>query len=152
MSAVSAPAGVVIREASIDDVPRIVEMGLRFIRETVYAGRIAENPARMAALAEQLIAGSSMFVAEREGVVVGMTGALFFEHPLSGEPFASELFWWVEPEARGSLGVRLLRRLVEWARARGAVALTMIAPTPAVEALYERLGMERVEVSYLRRL
>ena len=43
-----------------------------------------------------------------------MIGLLLFENPITGEPTVSELFWWVEPEARGS-GVRLLKRAEQWA-------------------------------------
>ena len=144
-----------IRLATLDDVPAIVAMGLQFIRETVYAGTITENPAQMARIATQLIDGALdgvLYVGvDGEGAAVAMTGALRFDHPLSGESVVSELFWWTDPEVRGRVGVSLLRALTRWARERGAVGLTMIAPTEDVERIYDRLGFRRMEVSYLRR-
>lgn len=144
-----------IRLATVADVPAIVRMGLRFLRETVYAGTIAENPAQMARLATQLIDGTLdgvLFVApdEIEGPV-GMLGALRFDHPLSGESMVSELFWFVAPDHRGAKGVRLLAALKRWAKERGAVGLTMIAPTPDIEQLYDAMGFQRVETSYMQR-
>lgn len=145
-----------IRLAERRDIPAIVRMGLRFIRETVYAGTIGENPDQMARLASQLIDGELdgvLYVAtDAADAAIGMVGALYFAHPLSSEPMVSELFWWADPEHRGSNGVRLLVALTKWARARGAVGLTMIAPTRDVEAIYDARGFQRVETSYLRRL
>jgi hypothetical protein len=143
-----------IRHATLEDVSAIVAMGLRFIRETVYAGSISENPEQMARLATQLIDGDLdgvLFVVDGERGPVGMTGALCFAHPLSGDLSVSELFWWCDEPARGRAGISLLRALTKWARERGAVGLTMIAPTADVERIYDRLGFQRMEVSYLRR-
>jgi GNAT superfamily N-acetyltransferase len=145
-----------IRLAERRDIPAIVGMGLRFLRETVYAGTITENPDQMGRLAGQLIDGDLdgvLYVAaEGDGKPIGMVGALRFDHPLSGESTVSELFWWCNPERRGSTGVRLLHALTQWAKDRGAVGLTMIAPTTDVEQIYERRGFQRLETSYLQRL
>jgi RimJ/RimL family protein N-acetyltransferase len=139
----------VIREATADDIPRLVEMGKRFLTETVYAGRVAINPAAMARTLHLLVAsdGGGLFVSEQDGVVTGMIGLLLFEHPFTGELTAQELFWWVEPEHRG-YGLRLLKRGEAWAAASGAQHVHMIAPTPAVGQLYERLGYGYLEAAY----
>jgi GNAT superfamily N-acetyltransferase len=144
----------VIRDATEADIPRLVEMGVRFLTETVYAARGV--PVNMGALARTmalLILGDrgTVFVAERDGRVVGGIGMLWFENPLSGEPSASELFWYIEPEHRG-IGVRLLKRGEQWARDMGAEKLHMIAPTPAVSQLYERLGYAYLETTYQKAL
>jgi GNAT superfamily N-acetyltransferase len=139
----------VIREATEDDIPRLVEMGERFLTETVYRGRVAVNPRAMARTVAQLLVSETgaVFVSERDAQVVGMIGVLFFENPITGEPTVSELFWWVEPEARGS-GVRLLKRAEQWALAAGAHKVHMIAPTPDVAQLYERMGYGYLEAAY----
>lgn len=137
-----------IRAASLVDVPRMVEMGQRFRNETVYAAQ--RHPwTEMATLAARLIVSDAaiVLVAERDGRVVGMFGALLFAHHLTGLQTAGELFFWVEPEHRGC-GVRLLRRAERVATARGAVSMQMIAPTPDVETLYGRLGYTPLEVAY----
>lgn len=142
-----------IRRATDADVPRLVEMGRAFLAGTRYAGAIRENPAQMAETAAGLIASEAgeLLVAERGGQVVGMIGLLLYTHPLSGDRVASELFWWVDPDHRGQ-GIALLRAGERWARACGAVALQMIAPSDDVERLYERLGFVRIEAQYQRGL
>jgi GNAT superfamily N-acetyltransferase len=141
------------RMATRRDIPRLVEMGQHFLDSTVYRGLIGRNTSQMAATASMLIDSPDgcVVVAERSGVVVGMLGALVFTHHISGERVGGEVFWWVEPEHRGC-GVRLLKASETWARARGAVRMQMIAPTPDVGALYQRMGYAAVETTYQRSL
>ena len=138
-----------IRDATSADIPRLVEMGTRFLTETVYSGRVAVNPTAMTRTLELLLASDvgALFVSEADGVLTGMIGLLVFEHPITGERTAQELFWWVEPEHRG-YGLRLLKRGEQWAATAGAHQVHMIAPTPAVGQLYERLGYGYLEAAY----
>ena len=140
-----------IREAVAGDLDAIVAMGEHFLAQTPYQTRIGRNPAQMRALAEHLITGAhgALFVAARAGTLVGMIGVFVFPHPISGEAIGSEVMWWMEPDARGA-GIRLLRAAERWVKARGATRFQMIAPTPDVEAIYERLGFEKVETVYQR--
>jgi len=142
-----------IRPATEDDVPRLVEMGERFLTETVYRTRVPVNPQQMATTVLRLLATETgaVFVSERDGALVGMIGLLAFTNPITGEPTISELFWWVEPEHRGC-GLRLLRRAEAWGRESGAAKVHMIAPTPDVARLYERLGYEQLETTFQRAL
>jgi GNAT superfamily N-acetyltransferase len=107
----------------------------------------------MATLCERLITedASIVFVADQDGELAGMLGMVVYRHPISDEVFASEVFWWVEPEHRGC-GVRLLKAAERWAQRHGATQLQMIAPTPQVAQLYQRLGYSEVETLYQRAL
>ena len=136
-----------IRLATEADVPRLVEMGLRFRSETTYSKYLAENPDRMAELARQLIARDGVLVLDREGVTVGMFGYFIHSHFISGEMFAGEVFWWVEPEFRGD-GLKLIEEAKRRARLAGAKKLQMIAPNKRVARLYGRLGYEWVESTH----
>ena len=140
-----------IREATEVDVPAVVGMAMAFI-DAVYAGRLAKNPEQCAVFARSLIANDDavLLIADR-GDPVGMFGMMVYLHPMSGERIAAELAWWVNPDARG-VGLRLLHRGEVWARAKGAAVLQMIAPSDDVAQLYERLGFDRIETSYQRRL
>jgi RimJ/RimL family protein N-acetyltransferase len=142
-----------IRPASDADLARVLELEEHFYRLTPYRDRLADNPAQRRAISEWLMTNdeATLLVIERNHLVVGMIGLFLFDHPLSAERLASELFWWVEPEARG-IGVRLLRAAERWAADHGALRLQMIAPDPEVARLYERLGYQEVERSYERRL
>jgi GNAT superfamily N-acetyltransferase len=145
---------LVIRVAEEGDIARLVEMGVRFATETVYRDRaFPVNEGAMARTAALLILGErgTVFVADVDGRVVGMIGLLLFENPLSGDISVSELFWYVEPEHRGH-GVRLLKRAEAWAREVGAEKVHMIAPTPDVSRMYERLGYAYLETTYQKAL
>ncbi len=142
-----------IREAIAADIPRLVEMGRRFIRESSYRGRIAMNPHALKRLMEGLVAlpSGAVFVTPDTGKITGMIGVHIYNHPMSDELVAAELFWWVEPEARGC-GVKLLKRAERWASNMGASRLQVVAPNDRVASLYQRRGFAKLEVQYERSL
>ena len=140
-----------IREATVRDIPRLVDMGTRFVQQTEYAAHVPVNPGQMARTAEWLIESETgtVLVAEKDGRLVGMLGLTHFTHPLSGLPTTGELFWWSESPGEG---LRLLKRGEQWAREQGAITMQMIAPNERVGAVYERLKYQRTETNYQRSL
>ncbi len=149
ITTVCAVAGV--RVATADDLPRIVSMGQHFLRSSRYAELFDENPAQMRALALRLIDGpaNALLVLERGDLLMGMIGLVAYDHFISGTRIAGEVFYWVEPEARGS-GLRLLRAAEPWAREQGARSLQMISPDDRTDRLYQRLGYLPVERTFQR--
>jgi GNAT superfamily N-acetyltransferase len=93
----------------------------------------------------------AIFVSERRGKVAGMIGVCAYPHLWSGQLIGSELFWWVDPEARGS-GIKLLRRAEEWMERNGCSAVQMIAPNDRVARVYKRLGYAKLEEGWQRAL
>jgi GNAT superfamily N-acetyltransferase len=142
-----------IREAILADVPRLVEMGVRWVEEGPYAGHIQPDPTCMARLASGLIEADHglILIYEQGGRAIGMIGVVATFHPYSGAPTMSEMFWYVEPESRGA-GVKLLLRAEQWARDHGIVDSVMISPSPKVSAFYERMGYAPLETQYIKRL
>ncbi|MDZ4254211.1 MAG: GNAT family N-acetyltransferase [Sulfuritalea sp.] len=142
-----------IREATADDIPRMVEMGMRFNELSEYRERIKAKADAITATLGTLIDSPSALVllAERDGRAVGMIGAIATLHIYSGEPVMSELFWWVEPEYRG-IGLRLLHAAEDWARANNLTQSVMISPSPEVSALYRRLGYSPLEEQFVKTL
>lgn len=129
-------------------------MGLRFIDETSYAGKIGKDRETIRDLLTRLMSSAHAMLAVscgHDGTLNGMIGAFVFYHPISGEKVAGEMFWWMEPEARGQ-GVRLYRYMEQWAKAMGAVKLQMVAPTAKVGDFYRRLGFYEVETTFQRDL
>lgn len=144
-----------IREATLEDVPRLVAMGRRFLAETPYGEVLTESVERLTRLAEGLIANDTgiVFVFEVGDRPVGMLGAVVVEHPLSGQRMATELFWWVEPEyRRGGAGLLLMERAEAWATAAGAEALQMVAPNAQVARVYAARGYTLREQVFQRSL
>lgn len=142
---------MVIRDATMDDIPALVAMGQRFRASSSYADVIADNPAQMAKTAETLIAGESgaVWVAEDAGgALVGMLGFVLAPNHISGELTAGEVFWF--NEGRSGYGGRLLVKAIRWAQAQGATKLQMIAPADRqdVAEMYTKLGMRAVETTW----
>lgn len=89
----------------------------------------------------------------------GGIGGLITPDVNSGKPVASELFWYIAPDARGSgLAIRLLKEFQQWARSRGATRLRLVHLLQPDEqpdglgvklaALYHRMGLKAIEVAY----
>jgi GNAT superfamily N-acetyltransferase len=140
-----------IRLATLADIPRIVEMGLRFRESSDYKNHIVANTEQITKLSELVIAQEGCLLSERDGKVCGMIAVYLFPHFISGELIAGEVVWWVEPEYRGE-GIKLVREAERRARAKGAVKMQMIAPTEQVARIYERIGYDYIESAYQRDL
>ena len=141
--------GRVIREATVDDIPVLVAMGMRFAQSDAYKHIVRDNPVQFEKMARMLITSGLgvMLVLEKNGCVEGMIGMLCTPHFLSGDMFAGEICWWINPEHRGD-GVRLMRSAETWAREQGALSIQMVAPNERVGSLYERMGYQQTETSY----
>lgn len=140
-----------IRSAGPDDIPRLVEMGRRFRKETSYNAHLADNAEQMRETAAKLIGVDGILVTERGGEIVGMIGFIVHTHFISGEKVGGEVFWWVEPEHRGE-GVKLIKEAEKRVRQAGAKQFQMIAPNDRVANLYRRMGYEFVETTYQKNL
>lgn len=141
-----------IRQATDADIPALAAMGARFHAASDYANLLTPTPEAVERTLRGLLAGGVIFVGEQDGVLAGAILGMVMPHFLSGELVCGELAWWVDPAHRGSLGVRLLRRLEEWARAQGAVRMAVAAPAgaPRVDALYLRTGYCMVEKAFMK--
>ena len=142
-----------IRRATTDDVPRLIEMGQRFTQETEYRGLVEVNPEKLADTLNAMLTSpvNAVFVSSAGGALTGLLLAVVYENPFSGDLTGSELAWWVEPEARGD-GLRLLKAAEAWAIDAGATRMQMVAPNERVGALYKRLGYTPLETAFQRSL
>ena len=147
-----------IRKATTNDLPVLLEMGHQFLTNTVYRHVMSENPDMLRALFVGLIESESglLLVADHGNKVtgpdvVGTIGMSVYEHPMSGDTVSSEAFWWINPEARGGRdSVRLLRATEEWVKEQGARWMHMVAPSRRVGHFYERLGFLPLEMHYTK--
>lgn len=142
-----------IRAATPDDIPALVDLGVRFMLESAYGQHLTINADAMEQLAAQLIGAPNglVLVDDRDDEITGMIGVIATLHPFSGESMLSELFWYVLPAARGG-GVRLLLAAEAWARANGVVKSLMVSPNKTVSALYQRLGYVPLERQFIKNL
>lgn len=145
----------IIRDAQPDDIPRIVEMGRRFLLEGPYKDQLADNPGEAAKFATNVMAHKDghILVADKDGKPIGVIAFIVMPHWFSGETTATEMIWYVEPEHRpGGIGMRLLWEAEKQALDLGAASMGMTAPTEAVGDVYKRFGYRKVEVAYQKRL
>lgn len=139
-----------IRPATHEDLPRIVEMGKQFI-EDVYPAAITFSPEHLTDLGGKLIDGTGMLsVAEYCGRIIGFVAVIVVTQPMSGETIAVELTWWVDPDMRGGrAAILLFEEAKKWGRSKGATRLQMVAPSDKVCRFYEKIGGVRAEVAYM---
>lgn len=136
-----------VRQATLEDIPRLVELGRQFRDESTYSAFLADNPAKMAELGKSLLSKGGLLCGEHDGEIVAMLGFIIHDHFIDGERLAGEVFWYVLPEHRGE-GLKLVDEAKRRAKLAGAKALDMIAPTKRVARLYDHLGYEFVESSH----
>ena len=142
-----------IRPATMDDLPRIIELGELLHKESPRWARLTFSRVRAADFISRLILSEwgCVFVAEVDGVVVGGIAGTALPHWSSDDILAQEASFFMLPEARGSMAaVRLISALTAWAKMRGAVWLhagTSTGLDPERTAgLYERLGFSRCAI------
>lgn len=138
-----------IRDATLMDVPALVELGAAMHAESKWA-RMCFDRDKTAALLVRLVEHPTgcVLVAENGGAVIGGMIGWCDEHFFSHDKYASELGVFVAPDKRGGMAaVRLLRAFQGWARANGA-ALIEVGITTGVHLersakFYEAVGCKR---------
>lgn len=148
-----------IRHATADDCSKISELGESFFTEAGWQD-VAEYRQEDCLKSLQFLATGDagiLLVAEEDGEIVGMAGGLvsplyFNLSHMTGQ----ELFWWVKPGARGSIGIRLIDALEKAAKDKGCSSWAMIAldkvEPERTANLYARRGYRPSERTFIKRL
>lgn len=139
-----------IRQATHNDIPRMVELGRAMHGESPVFCRLTFDADKLAATIATAIDSPAGFawVSEHDGVLAGGFLAMVAPHWFSPDLVACDLALFIDPEYRGGMSaVRLISAYVEWAQRRGA-ALIQIGVMTGVnvdktEALLHRLGWHR---------
>lgn len=147
---------MIIRKATHDDIPRIVEMAERFYASTDYPAIGPASKASLAGLAIITMESGVMLVAQTDhGEVIGM--ACLFIEPFTFNPsilVASELAWWIEPEHRGgALAGRMMRAIENECHGMDVNVIRMATlrnSPPQAAAIYERMGYAQSDSHYMR--
>lgn len=144
---------MIVRLATAEDVPAIVDMGASF---HAFSGERVPYCRESAEISARAVMGMGfILIAEDNGHAVGMIGIaitpLFFNF---AEMMAQELMWWVDEDSRGTgAALRLIRAAEIEAAQRGVCRLHMLrlANSPAHLAnLYDRLGYSVGEVAHVK--
>ncbi|MCR4299912.1 MAG: hypothetical protein NUV75_14390 [Gallionella sp.] len=117
-----------IREATVDDIPKLLAMGKTFAAKARLEDHVGYDPDSMAATFETMIKRDefALFIGEH-----GAIGGMRAPHPFNyARELVDEVFWWSE----GREGIRLLAELEVWA----GDAVMRVSALEAVEP--ERVG------------
>jgi GNAT superfamily N-acetyltransferase len=134
-----------IRAATAEDFERVLVPIRRFHEASGYKEIVEFDEASFRKTYDVLLGKSGVcLIAEADGEVVGVAGAMVYPfYWNSAHMTGQELFWWVNPEHRGStLGKRMFNALEHWAKEKGCKSFMMIC--------LETLKPEEVEKAYLR--
>jgi GNAT superfamily N-acetyltransferase len=144
----------VIREATTEDIPRVVELGKLSLIDGPYRETIKFNHEQATRFATLIIqAVGKVLVWEEGGETVGLLAFLLMPHYLSGEQTAQEVMWYVLPEHRsGGTAIRLLWAAEELAKKLGAKRMLFTAPNMNVAHIYERFGYKQIEIGFQKAL
>lgn len=149
---VSTAPMLVIRLATHDDVPWLKQELRAFANWNGL--RLFGDEAHAEALLGQLIETQFVAVATRGDDRLGLIAGVMSPHPFNPDiKMATELWWWVTPDARGSsAGARLLDAFDLWANDSGAdlVSFTLEAESPVNPRALERRGYRLMEYQFVR--
>lgn len=136
-----------IREAVAADIPRVMEMGRDFADEAGVTDRVGWNDDAVRGLLEVMIESPDHILLVGDKAILG---GLVFPHPFSGRMVFQEMFW----RSHGGEGVKMLRMAERMAKDRGCTASLMLAieTMPGAKVLYERLGYEPAEQTFIKEL
>jgi GNAT superfamily N-acetyltransferase len=141
----------VIRSLPVHEIPLLLPLARQF-HDSLLHGMLNHAPlneAHFLKVLERHLTVGTGFVLVAGSPIRGMISGMMFEDMSTGELCCMEFFWFVDPNERGSIGIRLLDALEEEARKRGAVRVLMAhlasEKTAKFAKLYERRGYELKE-------
>ena len=137
-----------IRVATHEDIPRIIELGRVLHAESSYS-TIPYKEDKVEATMLNVIATGVIFVAEHDGEVVGGIAGGIAEHWFSTERTAFDYSFFIHPEFRnGAIAIRLMTAFFEWAKLLGAKTIRMGITTgihvERTAKLYRAMGFHEV--------
>jgi len=139
-----------IRLAKKADIPRITELGRKYLLLGPYREQITDNPEAVERFTYWLFhqENARILIYEEDEQVQGLLAFLIYPHYYGGELCASELIWCVDENYRGRGSMELLWAAEKMAYDMGAVRMQLTAPTQNVGLLYERCKYKLVEIGY----
>lgn len=146
-----------IRAGTPADIPRILELG-RMLHAISSFRDIPFDSEKVAATMRALMDGAGVvFVAERQGVVVGGLAGGITEYFFSREKLGFDYSFFIEPSHRhGITALKLIRALEIWCKARGAITLQLGISTglnvDGLSKFYELAGFSNVGPMFKKEL
>lgn len=153
-AATNQPAVAAIRVATIADFTALKRIVMELVAMNRYTGGAVPNPPYLHAVLQSLLTNPNVgfLVAVAGDDFEGVLGLMLCENLISGDRYAAEICWYVQPARRDGLGLTLLRAAETWAAEQGARTIQMLALDGRFESLYGRRGYVPTHRIYERRL
>jgi hypothetical protein len=142
-----------IREATSYDIPKLLSIGAQFF-ELVALDGVSFDRHSVTNTVQHLIDSpdGAVFVDDE---VNGCIGGMLYPYWMNANILTgNEMFWWVNPEHRGPLGIKLLCKLEKWAKLKGASMFQMTcletSEPKRISELYKRRGYVPTERNFVR--
>ncbi len=140
-----------IRIATPDDFPLVLEMAHKFIKTTNYEHLYTEEKLKDIIM--------SFLVADRHEKIIllyedkGMVAVMATPFIFGDGYVATEVAWWVEPDARGiKVGKELMDALEIWAKMVDCNLVSMVSLDPELGKYYEKRGYYPYEFVYVKEI
>lgn len=145
-----------IRLAAPEDIEHILRIAQRFYTDSPFSPLIPFDEDSAAVVGFQVTEQGYCVLAEVDGEVVGGIGCMVSPFSMNNAfNVATEVFWYVEPEHRGTPG--LAQGLIESAEALAKhdgctlISMASLSTSPeGVDAFYRRRGYAQVEHTYIK--
>jgi GNAT superfamily N-acetyltransferase len=136
------------------DIPALVGLAEAMHAEGSFAGMNFTPEILAAYLAQSILQGQFVVVAEKNGEIIGAFVGFTFQSIFGRDYIAADDGLFIAKEHRGGrLAIKLIQAFVEWARAQGVKQIRPGVSTgeagAAAERLYERLGFQRVGTLFM---
>lgn len=143
-----------IRPATTEDLPACAELIRSFYAEASIPGELIPE-VFVKNWTQYLDMGIGEIYVAENGSLQGAIGGIVGPDPNDGARVAQEMFWYVCPEYR-RVGLRLFNTWVEDLRCAGVKRLIMGylegSMPDKVRKFYDRIGLQRMQVSYVGNL
>lgn len=136
------------RKAEADDISEVKELAIELCQELPITHR---NPEYIRAHIEQAWSAGilQVFVAVEDKRIVGIIAFIVGPEPWSGRPTGYEAFWYVKPECRGGVGIKLLEYVEKNLKCD---ILDLGVYNPRLLKLLERRGYKQVKAVITKEL
>ena len=141
-----------IKIATIEDLPEVLDMAMKFMSLTGYTKYSDEQT--ISNLIETIVTGpqNTMIILLIPGVgfLAGQASPFVFGQ----SSIASEIAWWVDEEKRNSgIGAELVEAFEYWAKnVAGCTIITLTSLDDSVGKFYEKKGYTLYERAYMKEL
>lgn len=146
-----------IREATLDDVDGILDLGNEFFVSSSWSVYIEWEGMLLREVVRTMITDARFIaiVAEINGELVGMLGAEIGPLGLSSTVVAQERCWFVTNAHRLGVGHKLVLKLEALAKAKGAeyTMLARLESSPeGIDDYFDKTGYSPIEHTYIKRI